>query len=153
MSVSLTDKEGDGSSNVELVEKAKKPKLNNFRGVFMRDELNFVPTLNECGMLNLNTSNEPGSHWVCWFKRGDEKCYFDSFAVTAPREVVEYLKPPIIYSTCQIQGFNDTNCGQWCLYVVNELNRKRLFSDIVLDLVNAVRRGKRKIKELSKQPT
>ena len=82
--------------------------------------------------------------WVCWFKHGDEKYYFDSFGVIAPREIVHYLKPPIIYSTCQIQGFNDTNCGQWCLYVLNELNRKRLFSDIVLDLVNAVRRGKKK---------
>jgi len=42
MSVSLTDREGDGSSNFELVEKAKKLKLNNFRGAFMRDELNFA---------------------------------------------------------------------------------------------------------------
>jgi len=150
MSVSLTDKEGDGSSNIELVEKAKKLKLNNFRGAFMRDQLNFVPALNECGILNLNTSNQPGSHWVCWFKRGKEKYYFDSFGVTAPRELVDYLKPPIIYSTCQVQGFADTNCGQWCLYVLNGLSRKRSFSDIVLDLINDVRRGKRKGKELPK---
>ena len=32
------------------------------------------------------------------------------------------------------------------MYVLNKLNRKRLFSDIILDLVNAARRGKRKIK-------
>ena len=146
----MTD--SDGSSNFELMEKAKKLRLNNFRGVFMRDQLNFTPLRNECGILNLNTNSEPGSHWVCWFKHGNEKYYFDSFGVTAPREIVEYLKPPIIYSTCQIQGFKDTNCGQWCLYVLNELNRKRLFSDIILDLVNVVRRGKRKNKELPKQP-
>ena len=89
MSVSLTDREGDGSSNFELVKKAKKLKLNNFRGAFMRDELNFVPAVNECGILNLNTSSQPGSHWVCWFKRGNKKYYFDSFGVTAPRELVE----------------------------------------------------------------
>jgi len=47
--------------------------------------------------------------------------------------------------------FNDTNCGQWCLYVLTELNRKILFSGSVLDLVNAVRTGKRKNKELPKQ--
>ena len=137
-------KDSDGSSNFELVEKAKKLRLNNFRGVFMRDQLNFTPLRNECGILNLNTNSEPGSHWVCWFKHGDEKYYFDSFG--------EYLKPPIIYSTCQIQGFSDTNCVQWCLYVLTDLNRKRLFIDIVLDLVNAVRRGKRKNKQLPKQP-
>ena len=38
----------------------------------------------------------------------------------APKELVEYLKPPIIYLTCHIQRFNDTNCGQWCLYVLRE---------------------------------
>ena len=123
-------KDGDGSSNFELMEKAKKLRFNNFRGVFMRDQLNFTPLRNECGILNLNTNSQSGSHWVCLFKHGDEKYYFDSFGVIAPREIVEYLKPPIIYSTCQIQGFNDTNCGQWCLYVLTELNRKRLFSDI-----------------------
>jgi len=133
-------KNSNGSSNFELMEKAKQLGLNNFRGVFMRDQLNFTPLRNECGILNLNANNEPDSHWVCWYKHGVKKDYFDSFGVTAPREAVEYLKPPVIYSACQIQGFNDTNCGQWCLYVLNELNRKRLFSDIVLDLVNAVRR-------------
>jgi len=109
----------------------------------MRDQLNFTPLRNECEIFNLNTNNQHDSHWVCWFKHGDEKYYFDSFGIIAPREIVEYLKPPIIYSTCQIQGFNDINCGQWSLYVLNELNRKRLFSDIVLDVVNVVRRGKK----------
>jgi len=131
------------------MEKTKKLRLNNFRGVFMRDQLNFTPLRNGCGILNLNKNSQPGSHWVCWFKHENEKYYFDSFDVTAPREVVEYLKPPIIYSTCQIQRFNNTNCGQWCLYVLNELDRKRLFSDIVLDLVNAIRRGKRKKKRIT----
>jgi len=88
-------KDSDGSSNFELVEKAKKLRLNNFRGVFMRDQLNFTPLRYERGILNLNTNSEPGSHWVSWFKHGDEKYYFDSFGVTAPREVVEYLKPVI----------------------------------------------------------
>jgi len=108
----------------------------------MRDQLNFRPLRNECGIINLNTNSQPGSHWVCWFKRGKEKYYFDSFGVKAPKEIIEYLKPPIIYSECQIQQFNDTNCGQWCLYVLNELNRKRLFSDVVLNLINDDRGAK-----------
>ena len=50
-------KDNDGSSNFELMEKAKKLRLNNFRGVFMRDQLNFRSLRNECGILNLNTNN------------------------------------------------------------------------------------------------
>ena len=76
----------------------KKLKLKNFRGVLMRDQLNFRPLRNECGIINLNTNSQPGSHWVCWFKRGKEKYYFYSFGVNAPKEIIEYLKPPIIYS-------------------------------------------------------
>ena len=76
------DEENDGSSNFELVEKAKKLKFNNFRGVFMRDQLNFVPALNECGILNLNTSNQPGSHWVCWFV-GFVRCHCLNTTTTA----------------------------------------------------------------------
>ena len=115
----------EGSSNFELNEKAKNLKLNDFRDVFMRDQLKFTPLRNECGILNLNRKDQPGSHWVCWFKHGKAKYYFDSFGVIAPKELVEYLKPPIVYSTCQIQGFNDTNYGQWFLYVLRELSRKR----------------------------
>jgi len=55
-------KDSDGSSIFELVGKAKRLRLNNFRGVFMRDQLNFTPLRNECGILNLNTNSQPGSH-------------------------------------------------------------------------------------------
>ena len=79
-------KDSDGSSNFELMEKDKKLRLTNFRGVFMKDQLNFTPIRNECGILNLNANSEPGSHWVCWFKHGNEKYYFDSFGVTARRK-------------------------------------------------------------------
>ena len=44
-------KDSGGSSNFELMEKAKKLRLNNFRGVFMRDQLNFTPLRNEAGFL------------------------------------------------------------------------------------------------------
>jgi len=46
MKVNLTDKEHDGSSNFDLAKKAKKLKLDNFRGVLMRDQLNFTPLRN-----------------------------------------------------------------------------------------------------------
>ena len=34
-------KDSDGSTNFELMEKAKQLRLNNFRGVFMRDQTEF----------------------------------------------------------------------------------------------------------------
>ena len=43
-------------SNIQLIEAAKKIKIRNFRGVFLRDELPKRPRENECGILNLDDS-------------------------------------------------------------------------------------------------
>ena len=82
------------------------------------------------------TSKNEGTHWVCWYKNGKDKIYFDSFGVQPPLELIKYLSSPILYSTYQIQQYNDSNCGEWCLHVLNELNRGRDFFDIILNIVN-----------------
>ena len=49
-------------SNFDLMKYAEDLNIPNFRGVFMRDELPKIPWLQECGIVNFNTSSEPGSH-------------------------------------------------------------------------------------------
>ena len=51
--------------------------------------------LNECGILNLDSSSGEGTHWVMWFKKGMDKFYFDSYGVQPPSELIAYLKSPI----------------------------------------------------------
>ena len=122
-------------TNIQLLEESKKLKLKNFRGVFMRDEIKkLIPKKQECGILNLNTSKQPGSHWVCWYKNGDKKYYFDSYGVIPPTEIVNYLKSPIIRNTTQLQSFSQTNCGQYCLYVLDRLCKGDNFINIESDL-------------------
>ena len=128
--------DGDGTTTREIEAMAKKLKLVNFQCV-MRDELKGKkPKNNECGIINLNTSREPGSHYCCWYKNGNIKYYFDSFGTVPPKEIIKYLGSPIMYSTYQIQQFNDTNCGEWCLYVLKKLNSGKNFTDVVLDIIN-----------------
>ena len=52
--------------NLDLMKYADDLSISNFRGVFMRDELPKIPRLQECGIVNFNTSSEPGSHWVAY---------------------------------------------------------------------------------------
>ena len=121
-------------------------KIRNFRGVFMRDELKKLhPKENECGIFNLNTSKEPGSHWVCWFKRGNDRIYFDSYGLVPPQELVNYLGTPILRNTEQLQNFNQTNCGEFCLYVLKRLSNGDDFNNIEADLylINHNERGER----------
>ena len=59
--------------------------------------------LNECGILNLDSSSGAGMHWVMWFKKGKAKFYFDSYGVQPPSELITYLKSPIFYISERVQ--------------------------------------------------
>ena len=47
-------------------------------GEFFYETLPRKVKLNECGILNLDSSTSDGTHWIIWFKKGKEKFYFDS---------------------------------------------------------------------------
>ena len=89
----LNISDAKGLTNIELESYTKKLGINNFRGVFMCDTLPDRPHQQECGIVNLNTSKEPGSHWVCYFKADKKKTriYFDSFGQITPIEIQKYL--------------------------------------------------------------
>ena len=82
-----------GLTNIELEVYARKLGIENFRGVFVRDTLPRTPNHQECGIVNLNTPKEPGSHWTCYYKDGKKTIiYFDSFGQVTPIEIQKYLK-------------------------------------------------------------
>ena len=56
-------------SNLEIIDAAKKLSLCGFRGVLLRDTLPKKLKLNECDILNLDSSSGDGIHWVMWFKK------------------------------------------------------------------------------------
>jgi len=127
---------GDGMSNYEVISKANKLELPNFR-YFMRDELcKAICKKQECGVVNLSTSKQQGSHHTCYWVADNKKYYFNSFGVVPPKELVIYLKSPIMYSIYQIQQYKDTNCSEWCLYMLNELNKGKDFIDIIIVILN-----------------
>ena len=123
-------------SNVEIEKYVKMLQIRNFRGCYMRDELKDLKPLDkECGVLNLNLSSEPGSHWTCWFKINNKKCYFNSFGLPPPQELIDYLGSPILCSTFQLQGLNEKNCGKWCLFILKNLNEGSDYMNLILSLV------------------
>ena len=93
----------------------------------MRDELQkrIISSAGECGIINLEKSDEDGSHWCAWLKHGSQRYYFDSFGQRPPDNMVCYLKtkPEYKFKKCVIQ-YNVTTvqkdlaeeCGGLCLY-------------------------------------
>ena len=119
-----------------IPDRAPISKIRNFRGCYMRDELRSLKSDNiECGVLNLNSSTEQGSHWTCWFKTNNDKYYFNSFGLPPPNELIHYLGSPILYSTFQLQAMTDQNCGKWCVVILKYLNEGRDYVDLILSLL------------------
>ena len=58
----------------------------------MKDTLPSAPHVNETGVVNFNTSPEPGSHLVGYYKTGDKRIYFDSYGQVTLYEIQKYLK-------------------------------------------------------------
>ena len=56
-------------SKFEIIDAAKKLSLYGFRGMFLRDTLPTNTKLNECGILNLDSPSDDGTHCVVWFKK------------------------------------------------------------------------------------
>ena len=146
-----------GLTNIDLYRYARELNINNFRGVFMRDTIPRTPHHKECGIVNLNTSREPGSHWVCYFKDGDDnntRIYFDSFGQVTPMEIQKYLKTREEYkmgkaviqrNTDIVQHINTHVCGHLCLFVLTSLTREhRSFQDVLNELNDGYTQSDRK---------
>ena len=115
-------------TNFDLLRYVEKLDIPKFRGVFMRDTLPEEPKKEECGIVNLNTSDQRGSHWVCYYKRGLNRIYFDSYGQITPIEIQNYLKrrkkqglAVIQRNTDIVQPINTHICGHLCLFVLKAL--------------------------------
>ena len=118
-------------SNIDLEDAARKLKIPYFKEVFLLDTLPRKPNKKECGTVNFDKSDGPGTHWVAWYKNGKTKIYFDSYGVQPPLEVIKYLGGSTHYNTDQVQPAGKVFCGHLCLYVLKELSEGRQFQNIL----------------------
>lgn len=119
-------------SNFDIERAARS--IPHFRGVFMRDGLPQSTWSKECGVVNLDSREGPGTHWVAYHKEGPSAVYFDSYGLDPPQELSQYLNSTMRMQTFQLQGPNDVICGHLCLHVLHELAAGRKFEDAILHL-------------------
>ena len=127
-------------TNIELSTYAQEREIPNFRGVFMRDAIPQYPFNIECGIVNLNTSDQSGSHWLCYYRNGSDRFYFDSYGQITPVEIQRYLKTGsefkrgsevIQRNTDIVQAANTSVCGHLCLFVLKPLTNGEKFQSIL----------------------
>ena len=120
--------------NFDLFDWITKLGIKRFRDIFSRDAL---PTKikKECGIVNLEDNQGPGTHWVCYRNLDSFVEYFDPFGFSImPHEIYHYLlssgKKPI-YSHDELQNRDSVLCGYWCLYYLNERQKGKSVLDII----------------------
>ena len=94
----------------------------------------------ECGIVNLDSFDGKGTHWVCYYKIDKIKYYFDSYGRIEdkpPLELMKYLgEDNLYYNDSQIQYNNDPPiCGHLCVYVLKELSKNIKFQSIINKLL------------------
>ena len=128
-------------TNHDILRYASTQGIPNFRGVYMIDTLPTSGVLEcECGVVNLDSSKGSGTHWVSYYKHGNDRIYFDSFGQVTPVEIQKYLKTKhefqkniavIQRNTDIVQHINSSNCGYLCLYVLEALGKGKSFQQIL----------------------
>ena len=79
-------------SNFDLEKWIDDLKIKHFRTIFFRDRLPDQIRKKECGIINLDSIEGEGTHWVC-YRNLDENMteYFDPFGLIMPHEIRHYL--------------------------------------------------------------
>ena len=91
-------------------------------------------------IINMNNSNQGGSHWIAILLNKDNTIYFDSFGVVPSNEVVAFMKQrgkpivefsngkrrirkkqlPMYYMDRQLQDLSSSSCGWFCIHFIDE---------------------------------
>ena len=95
----------------------------NFKGCFSSDELKKLPKRvkeKSFFIVNLDKSNEPGSHWICIMLTPLLKnYYFDSYGLEPQLEEFKtFMSNTYTYNKKTFQHQLSTACGQWCMYFI-----------------------------------
>jgi len=93
--------------NSELEKKGKELFGNSFKGVFSKDTIPFISSGN-CCIFNLDTRNQPGSHWCALYKLGVNNYVYDSFG----RNVMKGFGNVVNSELDAEQQVKENNCGQ-----------------------------------------
>ena len=106
-----------------------------FRSIYSRDRLPKQIKKKECGIINLDSIEGSGTHWVCYGNTDEVMVeYFDPFGLIMPHEVSHYLSKSgkkIVFSQDEIQNRDTVLCGYWCLYYLIERQNGKSILDVI----------------------
>ncbi len=114
------------TSNIDLIELGKKYKLK-LNAVLCKDQYKGVKVKNGCYIINLDDSENGGTHWTALYIDNLRCCYWDSFGGKIPTDILRFIKKSkckkIIYNLDTIQNINSEACGYYCVAFLNHISK------------------------------
>ena len=113
-------------SNLEIIDIIKNRNLEkHFGGVYSKDQLPNELIKDKFYIVNLQDHDEGnGSHWVAfYYNYPSTSIYFDSYGFIAPRDVQKRITP-YIFNDKDIQDYNSSSCGFYCIAFIKFLHDK-----------------------------
>ena len=123
-------------SNYEVDQYLKK--LPGFVDTKGRDQYKGKIKPTACGVVNMDVSTGPGTHFTCFHSAPDREhiSYFDSYGAVPPEEIQKYLLSSgktIAWNTTQYQEIGSSLCGYYCIKVLRELAKGKSFNDVLME--------------------
>ena len=122
-------------SNFDLEKWIDDLEIKYFRSIYSRDRLPDQIKKKQCGIINLDSIEGQGTHWVC-YRNIDKQMveYFDPFGLIMPHEVYHYLAKSgkkVIFSQDEIQNRDTVLCDYWCLYYLIERQKGKNILEVI----------------------
>lgn len=105
-------------------------------GVYMKDELTKNNFQNGNYVINLENSNQGGSHWCALVKKDKVVLWIDSFGLPCPENICDVCQQlninSIYYNETNIQDIDSNLCGYFCIafFLYCKVNRGLITSKL-----------------------
>ena len=115
-------------NTLEILKNLQRDKYSNFCGVFAGDQLP-KKIIYPCGfVVNTDTKNKKGEHWIAiYFRDKDNSIFFDPMGFSPKyHKFLRYLKQhskTYEWNDQQIQGLLSINCGYFCVLFIQKISR------------------------------
>ena len=127
-----------GISNYELADLAKKHKINlKLENIIMKDELTNFKLKNKMNFIvNLQSTNKSGTHWVALIIRKKYALYCDSYGVIPDTSILKYCVNNNLhlgYNNYIFQDLFSTNCGLYAFALIKYIEMNRMPRDKIYE--------------------
>ena len=114
-------------SNFDLTDIITHMKLDkHFDGIYSKDQLPKELIRGKFYIINLQDHNKgDGTHWTAfYYNKPLTSIYFDSFGFVAPLQVENRITP-YIFNDADVQDYNSSACGYFCIAFIKFLHNKQ----------------------------